>query len=78
MFRVKLVRPVPADRNRRHVLQKGKHMETSSRTMPLCTTVFSFIESDDAVTTCGLPGIMEGRGSVSVHKDKYVASKDGT
>ena len=40
LFRVKLVRPVPADRNRRHVLQKGKNMETGSRTMPKCSTVF--------------------------------------
>ena len=40
LFRVKLVRPVPADRNRRDVLQKGKNMETGSRTMPLCTTVW--------------------------------------
>ena len=39
LFRVKVVRPIPADRNRRDVLQKGKNMETGSRTMPLCTTV---------------------------------------
>ena len=40
LFRVKLVRPVPVDRNRPDVLQKGKNMETESRTMPICTTVF--------------------------------------
>ena len=40
LFRVKLVLAVPADRNRRDVLQKGMNMETGSRTMPLCTTVF--------------------------------------
>ena len=32
LFRVKLVRPVPADSNRRDVLQKGKNMEYA----PLC------------------------------------------
>ena len=45
LFRFKLVRPVPAD-----VMfwKEGKNMETGSRTMTLCTTVFL---SMSAVTT---------------------------
>ena len=40
LFRVKLVRPVPADRNKRDVCKEGTNMETGSGTMPLRTTVF--------------------------------------
>ena len=47
--------------------KEGKNMETGSRTMPLCSTVFL---SMSAVTTSGMPGITGGRGRVSVHKDK--------
>ena len=40
--------------------------------MPLCATVFL---SMNAVTTSEITG---GQGRVSVHIDKYAASKDGT
>ena len=76
LFRVKLGRPVPAERNRRVVLQRGKNMETGSPTKPLCTTVFLSVMWLQNVH--GLPGITEGRGRVSVHKDKYAASEDRT
>ena len=43
--------------------------------MPLCSTVFL---SMSAITISGMPRITGGRGRVSVHKDKYAASEDGT
>ena len=55
--------------------KEGKNMETGSRTMPLCATVFLSMR---AVNTSGLPEITGARGRVKVHIDKYAASKDGT
>ena len=40
LFRVKLVRPVLADRTDMMFCKEGKKMETGSSIMPLCATVF--------------------------------------
>ena len=55
--------------------KEGKNMKTGSRTLPLCSTVFS---SMSAVTTSGMLEITGGRGRICVHKDKYAASEVGT
>ena len=49
LFRVKLVRPVLADRTDMMFCKEGKKMETGSSIMPLCATMFL---SMSAVTTC--------------------------
>ncbi|KAK2548927.1 Serine/threonine-protein kinase OSR1 [Acropora cervicornis] len=59
LFRVKLVRPVLADRTDMMFCKEGKKMETGSSIMPLCATMFL---SMSAVTTSGLPEITGGRG----------------
>ena len=55
--------------------KEGKNTQTGSWTMPLCTMVYLLMS---AATTSGLPEITGGRGWVSVHIDKYAASKDRT
>ena len=75
LFRVKLVRPVLADRTDMMFRKEGKKMETGSSIMPLCATMFL---SMSAVTTSGLPEITGGRGRVCVHIDKCATSEDGT
>ena len=75
LFRVKLVRPVLADRTDMMFCKEGKKMETSSSIMPFCATMFL---SMSAVTTSGLPEITGGRGRVWVHIDKCATSEDGT
>ena len=69
LLRVKLVRPVPADRNRRDILQRRQEYRNwfmNHAIMHHC-----------AVTISGLPEITGGRGRVSVrHIDKYAASED--
>ena len=74
LFRVKLVRPVRADRTDTMFCKEGKKMETGSLIMPLCATM---LLSMSAVTTSGLPEITGGRGRVCMHIDKCVTSKDG-
>ena len=61
LFRVKLVRPILADRTDMMFCKEGKKMETGSAIMPLCATM---LLSMSAVTTSGLPEITGGRGSV--------------
>ena len=75
LFRVKLVRPVLADRSDMMFCKEGKKMETSSSIMALCATMFL---SMSAVITSGLPEITGGRGRVWVHIDKCATSEDGT
>ena len=75
LFRVKLVRTVPADRNRRDILQRRQEYGNwfmNHGIMRHCVLSMS------AVTTSGLPEITGGRVRVSVHIDKYAASEDGT
>ena len=67
LFRVKLVRPVLADRTDMMFCKEGKKKETGSSIMLLCATMFL---SMSAVTTSGLPEITEGRGRVCVHINK--------
>ena len=75
LFRVKLVRPILADRTDMMFCKEGKKMETCSSIMPLCATM---LLSMSAVTTSGLPEITGGRGRVCVHIDKCATSEDGT
>ena len=75
LFRVKLVRPVLADRTDMMFCKEGKKMETGSSIMPICATM---LLSMSAVTTPGLPEITGGRGRVCVHIDKCATSEDGT
>ena len=63
LFRVKLVRPVVADRTDMMFSKEGKKMATGSSIMPLCATMFLPMS---VVTTSGLPEIMGGRGRVFV------------
>ena len=64
LFPVKLVRPVPADRNRRCFAKRQEYGNWFANHAIMHQCVFI----DDVVTTCGLPGITGGRGSLSVHK----------
>ena len=75
LIRVKLVRPVLADRTDMMFCKEGKKMETVSSIMPLCATIFLLMS---AVTTSGLPEITGGRGRVCVNRDKCATSEDGT
>ena len=71
LFRVKLVRPVLADRTDIMFCKEGKKKETGSSIMLLCATMFLSMR---AVTTSGLPEITGGRGRVCVHIDKCATS----
>ena len=75
LFRVKLARPVLADRTDMMFCKEGKKMETVSSIMPLYATIFLLMS---AVTTPGLPEIAGGRGRVCVNIDKCATSEDGT
>ena len=71
LFRVKLVRPVLADRTDIMFCKEGKKKETGSSIMLLWATMFLSMR---AVTTSGLPEITGGRGRVCVHIDKCATS----
>ena len=75
LFRVKLFRPVPADINRRVILQRWQEYGNWFMNHAIMPTVFLLMS---AVATSGLPEITGRRGRVSVHIDKYAASEDGT
>ena len=77
LFRVKLVWPVPADRNRRGVLQRRQEYGKWFMNHAIMSH-YVFIDVMSAATTSGLPEITGGRGRVSVHIDKYAASEEGT
>ena len=75
LFRVKLVRPVLADRIDIMFCKEGKKKETGSSIMLLCDTMFL---SMSAVTTSELPEITGERGRICVHIGKCATSEDGT
>ena len=72
LFRVQLVQPVPADRNRRDVLQKKQEYGNpfmNHAIMRHCVFIDECQKSREGEA---------GRGRASLHIDKYAVSEDGT
>ena len=75
LFRVTLVGPVPADRNRPDVLQRRQEFGNSFMNHAIFRPCVFIDEYGYNIWTAEITG---GRGRMSVHIDKYAASEDGT
>ena len=74
LFRVKLVRPVLADRTNMMFCKEGKKMETGSSIMPLCATMFL---SMSAVTASQWTARNHGRERQGMRAYRQVCDQRG-